>query len=225
MAEAGGRLDETGACGDTDLAGPQFFRVGQQAGLQDHLDQFPPGAFHYTFHIKTDLFPVSRFSRADVHHHVDFVCAPLDCQARFIGFHVRLIHARRKTNHRADPDRRVCQFVAGQGNEDRRDADGIKPVLDRFPAQLLHHFRRGVRREQGMVDDAGDRIHGLRTACPSGRRRRRPGRYPLSTCLRQRPGTGRRWRRPPPDRRCAARRPVCSWPPLPASPRPVLPAR
>ena len=71
---------------DDQLAGADFFRVGQQAGFDNHFDRPLVGGFDHVNDFAENKFVVAGLEPRDVQHHVNLVRAVVNGRLGFKPF-------------------------------------------------------------------------------------------------------------------------------------------
>ena len=155
-------LDEVGARGLCRLAHGDYLLVAQRRRLDDGLQNRPRYRLADGANVCLDLLEFVSGRPREVDDHVNLVGPLGDGPGRFGGLDVAVVRPRGESAH--DRELHVPQ-VEGQGKQRGRDAHGADPELFGLLDKRADLAVRRLRLEQGVVDELGDVVTGVRHAC------------------------------------------------------------
>jgi hypothetical protein len=159
--EAGAGLEEVGSGGESDLGGAEFFFEGEEAGLEDDLDDGAVGVgeFDYASDVLADGVVVgglAGFEEAYVEDHVDVVGSEFEDAHGFVAFDGGEGGTQGKAYDDAYGDTGAGEGGDGDGDPDGVDHGAGEAVLGGLVAELEDLGTGGVGFEESMVEDRGE---------------------------------------------------------------------
>lgn len=164
LGESGRSLDKLRARAHAELGNFYFFRIGQQAGFNDNLDDRAARSIHDGLDILQYQIPVCVLNRADIRDHVDLLRAVGNRVDRLHCLDKRSVRAKRKSDYRTYVHACAPELLRRIFYVRRIEAYGGKFVFDRLFAELVDLGKRRIRCQNGMVDVCIDRDRRRRAA-------------------------------------------------------------
>ncbi len=151
LGETGGGLDVVSASLGHQLAHGDLLLVGQQAGLDDNLQDLVAAGSLQGLDLVQDLVMVAGLQIADIDHHIDLVSAVGDSVLGLELLHSGGVVAVGEADNGAD-SHLVTYVLLGSLYEGRRDAYGSSAVSHSVVTDHLDLFPYGSLSQQGVVN-------------------------------------------------------------------------
>ena len=153
--EAGAGLDVVSACLADDVTHPALLVVGQQAGLDDDLQDLIAHSLLDGADVLAHGVVLAVLQAADVDDHIHLGCTVLDGGLGLKGLGSGVHRTQREADHTAHRDA-ACHVLDGLLHIAGVDADRGRVVCNGLVAQGLDLGPCGLRLEQGVIDVGQD---------------------------------------------------------------------